>query len=74
MTTERRCENCYFYDDEEEIDDIGSGLCRIDPPMAIGELRNGNLEVKYELGWPDVYPKDWCGKHHYNNNWHKKGE
>ena len=61
---DRRCENCFFYD---------NGLCRVDPPMIIGE-RHTIEGVEYELGWSKVRPKDWCGKHQYNDNWYKKGE
>ena len=88
MTTERRCENCYFYEARKDDDTPDFGFCRAETPTIVGEKHTvlsinkrgmaEEVEVEYISGWLEVRPNDWCGKHQYNEAWSymddKKGE
>lgn len=59
-TLKRECQNCYFWEREENR--VNMGQCRHDPPRMF--LTPGQMQGNFGFTstWPLTQPTQWCGK------------
>lgn len=51
--TKRKCADCYWFEECEELLPVAAGRCRLLPP----QIKFGERGI-----WPVVKNEDWCGE------------